>query len=94
MKFIDFFSGIGGFHTGLEKAGMKCVGWCEFDKFAQASYHEMYDTNDLWFGDDVPEDFYLSKEKVQRLLSKSVILGRPVALAEILKQGGYILRGA
>ena len=32
--FIDFFSGIGGFHSGLERAGMKCVGWCEFDKFA------------------------------------------------------------
>ena len=53
MKFIDFFSGIGGFHTGLEKAGMKCVGWCEFDKFAQASYRAMYDTDNLWFGDDV-----------------------------------------
>lgn len=53
MKFIDFFSGIGGFHTGLEKAGMKCIGWCEFDKFAQASYRAMYDTENLWFGDDV-----------------------------------------
>lgn len=53
MKFIDFFSGIGGFHTGLEKAGMKCIGWCEFDKFAQASYRAMYDMDNLWFGDDV-----------------------------------------
>lgn len=53
MKFIDFFSGIGGFHTGLEKAGMECIGWCEFDKFAQASYRAMYDTDNLWFGDDV-----------------------------------------
>lgn len=53
MKFIDFFSGIGGFHTGLEKAGMKCIGWCEFDKFAQASYRAIYDTDNLWFGDDV-----------------------------------------
>lgn len=53
MKFIDFFSGIGGFHSGLEKAGMVCVGWCEFDKFAQASYRAMYDTDNLWFGDDV-----------------------------------------
>lgn len=53
MKFIDFFSGIGGFHTGLENAGMKCIGWCEFDRFAQASYRAMYDTDNLWFGDDV-----------------------------------------
>ncbi len=53
MKFIDFFAGIGGFHSGLEKAGMKCVGWCEFDKFAQKSYRAMYDTERLWFADDV-----------------------------------------
>lgn len=53
MKFIDFFAGIGGFHSGLEKAGMKCVGWCEFDKFAQKSYRAMYDTESLWFGEDV-----------------------------------------
>ena len=53
MKFIDFFAGIGGFHSGLEKADMKCVGWCEFDKFAQKSYRAMYDTERLWFADDV-----------------------------------------
>lgn len=53
MKFIDFFSGIGGFHSGLEQAGMECVGWCEFDKFAQASYRVIYDTTNLWFGGDV-----------------------------------------
>ena len=53
MKFLDFFSGIGGFHSGLELAGMECVGWCEFDKFAQASYKAMYNTDNLWFGSDV-----------------------------------------
>lgn len=53
MKFIDFFAGIGGFHSGLEKAGVKCIGWCEFDKFAQKSYRAMYDTTNLWFGEDV-----------------------------------------
>lgn len=53
MKFIDFFAGIGGFHSGLEKAGMKCIGWCEFDKFAQKSYRAIYDTEGLWFADDV-----------------------------------------
>ena len=53
MKFIDFFAGIGGFHSGLEKVGMKCIGWCEFDKFAQKSYRAMYDTERLWFADDI-----------------------------------------
>lgn len=53
ITFIDFFSGIGGFHSGFEKAGMKCVGWCEFDKYAQKSYREIYNTKGLWFGDDV-----------------------------------------
>lgn len=53
ITFIDFFSGIGGFHSGFERAGMKCVGWCEFDKYAQKSYRAIYDTKGLWFGDDV-----------------------------------------
>lgn len=53
MKFIDFFAGIGGFHSGLERAGMKCVGWCEYDKFAQKSYRAIYDTEGLWFADDI-----------------------------------------
>lgn len=43
MKFIDFFAGIGGFHSGLEKAGHECVGWVEWDKFARQSYQALYD---------------------------------------------------
>lgn len=42
MKFIDFFAGIGGFRKGMEMAGHECVGFCEFDKFATASYTSMY----------------------------------------------------
>jgi DNA (cytosine-5)-methyltransferase 1 len=42
MTFIDFFAGIGGFRRGLELAGHKCVGFCEFDKFAVASYTSMH----------------------------------------------------
>lgn len=53
VTFIDFFSGIGGFHSGFEKAGMKCIGWCEFDKYAQKSYREIYDTKGLYFSEDV-----------------------------------------
>ena len=42
MKFIDFFAGIGGFRRGMELAGHECVVFCEFDKFATASYISMH----------------------------------------------------
>lgn len=42
MKFIDFFSGVGGFREGMQQAGHQCVGFCEFDKFAVASYVSMH----------------------------------------------------
>ena len=46
MKFIDFFSGVGGFTRGLELAGHECIGHCEFDKFAEASYRSMHTITD------------------------------------------------
>lgn len=42
MKFLDFFAGIGGFRKGMEAARHECVGFCEFDKFATASYISMH----------------------------------------------------
>lgn len=42
MTFLDFFAGIGGFRRGMELAGHKCVGFCEWDKFATASYTSMH----------------------------------------------------
>lgn len=42
MKFIDWFAGIGGFRCGMERAGHECVGFCEFDKYAVASYTAMH----------------------------------------------------
>ncbi len=42
MKFIDWFAGVGGFRRGMELAGHECVGFCEFDKYAVASYTSMH----------------------------------------------------
>ncbi|HEM3666970.1 TPA: DNA cytosine methyltransferase [Streptococcus suis] len=44
MKFLDLFAGIGGFRLGMERAGHECVGFCEIDKFARASYKAIHNT--------------------------------------------------
>lgn len=53
LTFIDFFSGIGGFRLGLESVGMKCIGYCEKDKFAVRTYNAMYNTKEEWYSDDI-----------------------------------------
>ena len=44
MKFLDLFAGIGGFRFGMESAGHECVGFCEIDKYARASYKAIHNT--------------------------------------------------
>ena len=44
MKFLDLFSGIGGFRLGLEQYGHECVGFCEIDKYARQSYKAIHNT--------------------------------------------------
>ncbi len=54
IKFIDCFSGIGGFRSGLEQAGgFECIGYCEIDRYAAAAYRAMYDTEGEVYYDDV-----------------------------------------
>lgn len=55
LTFLDLCSGSGGFRLGLELAGHKCIGYCEYDKFARASYEAMYDTEGEWSGYDITE---------------------------------------
>ena len=52
IKYFDIFAGIGGFRSGLDKAGgFECVGYCEIDKYARLA---------LYFGtsisgEDIPD---------------------------------------
>lgn len=42
MEFIDLFAGVGGFRRGMELVGHKCIGFCEYDKYAVGSYTVMH----------------------------------------------------
>lgn len=54
LTFLDFFAGIGGFRRGMEMAGHKCLGHCEWDKYANASYEVIHDIEEgEWFGRDI-----------------------------------------
>lgn len=44
MKFIDLFSGIGGFRSALELCDHECMAFAEIDKYARQSYKAIYDT--------------------------------------------------
>jgi DNA (cytosine-5-)-methyltransferase len=44
LKFLDLFAGIGGFRFGMESSGHECIGFCEIDKFARASYKAIHNT--------------------------------------------------
>lgn len=54
MTFLDFFSGIGGFRKGFELCGMRCVGHCEIDKYADRSYRAIHNIKeDEWYAADI-----------------------------------------
>lgn len=56
LTFIDLFSGIGGFRAGMELAGHTCLGHCEIDKFAYASYISMHKPQKgEWYAKDIKD---------------------------------------
>ena len=71
MKFLDLFAGIGGFRLGMERAGHKCIGFCEIDKFARASYKEMYNTENEIEYHDIKE---VTNEEFRKLRGKVDII--------------------
>ena len=50
LRFLDLFSGIGGFALGLERAGHECIGHSEIEKNADAIYSEHFPRSEN-FGD-------------------------------------------
>lgn len=73
MKFLDLFAGIGGFRLGMERAGHKCVGYCEIDKYARLSYNAIHNTEGEIDYKDITE---VTNEEFRKLRGKvDVICG-------------------
>ena len=72
MKFLDLFAGIGGFRLGMESAGHECVGFCEIDKFARASYKAIHDTRGEIELHDITT---VSDESIRRIGRVDIICG-------------------
>ena len=89
MKFIDMFSGIGGFRTAMENNGHECIAYSEIDKYAKQSYQAMYDTeNEIDLGDitNISQE-YLSHFKKD---NDMVVGGSPCQAFSVAgKQAGF-----
>ena len=72
MKFLDLFAGIGGFRLGMESAGHECVGFCEVDKYARASYKAIHNTEGEIELHDITR---VTDESIRRFGSVDVICG-------------------
>ena len=72
MKFLDLFSGIGGFRLGMESAGHECIGFCEIDKFARASYKAIHNTEGEIELHDITA---VSDESIRRIGRVDIICG-------------------
>ena len=72
MKFLDLFAGIGGFRLGMESAGHKCIGFCEIDKYARASYKAIHNTEGEIELHDITR---VTDESIRRFGSVDVICG-------------------
>ena len=103
MKFIDLFSGIGGFRSGLEKNGHKAIAYSEVDKYAKQSYTSIYETSEELDLGDITK---VSNEQWQDLKGKANIIvgGSPcfrkgtlittkegLKPIEDIKKGDYVL---
>src|SRR6056297_335899 len=51
LRFMDFCAGIGAGRIGLEKNGMKCVGFSEIDENSEQTYREFFGSDEKNFGD-------------------------------------------
>lgn len=56
-RVFDMFSGGGGMHLGVERAGFNVVAYCEIDKYAKAFYENAFNpSKEVYFNNAVEID--------------------------------------
>lgn len=76
LNFIDVFSGAGGFSTGLEMAGMRCILGVDFDQHAMDTFAKNHRYAETYCGDVTQ----LDQAKLKKLLKGQevhVVIGGP-----------------
>lgn len=83
MRYIDLFSGIGGFARPLDEAGHSCVGFCEINKYAIQEYKRHFPGH--------PELGDITKLKAESLPDIDLVVGgfpcQPFSMSG--KRGGF-----
>ena len=70
MRFLDLFSGIGGFRLGLEMAGHTCAGHVEIDKYANQSYRAIHQPKEReFFHEDITT---ITDESIRELRDRGI----------------------
>lgn len=77
LNFIDLFSGCGGFSTGLEMAGHKCLLGVDFEKDAIASFKANHKHAETFLGDIKNLDTKKLKELLKNQKIEMVVGGPP-----------------
>jgi len=90
LKFIDFFSGVGGFSLALTKAGFELAGYCEIDKYAVESFRAIHNIKegDIWYANDIRK---IKPEEIP--ISDIWTAGFPCQDISVCKQGARGLAG-
>ena len=89
IRYLDFFAGIGGFHSAFSRVGWECLGFCEIDRFARQSYNAIHNTEGIEEWHDITR---VSDDDFRRLRGRVDIIagGFPCQAFSVAgKRGGF-----
>lgn len=70
LKFLELFSGIGGYRLGLEEVGYECVGHVERSMATRKAYQAIHGQKGLWKVTDIRR---ANKMKLQELTARTTV---------------------